>query len=234
MGLVISSKSECMKTKFAYILITIGLFASCTNDPNWGECAQTVDFQEEIVTKQNSVCITVTFLGDIADAINQVKIAFSQDSTLSDAKIFNMSYSNRQATVSLSILESEATYYVRYILSPEHLRTTRTSSFQAINRDLPSVETLPAYNLTPTSATLPGKADENGSYAITDKGVIYTLVLNDPTWHNRVSCQSQEQSFYAEAENLRAGATYYFFAYATNRNGTAYGDTLSFTTPKTY
>lgn len=224
-----------MKTKLAYIIIIIGLFANCTNDPSWGDCAQMIEYQEEILTKQHSANLTVTFEGDIADAISEVVLEFSKEESFSNAQLTPMNYLNRQATIEINNLDSDATYYVRYLVEPEYLQPVRTSSFQTIYYKLPTATTISATDITPVSAKLSGSADKSDSYEIIDKGIIYTLVLNDSTWNNRLSCQSVDNVvFTALAENLRAGATYYFFAYATNRIGTAYGDTLTFTTPKTY
>lgn len=224
-----------MKKTLIYLLILIGLLTGCTNDPDWGACAQFPDYQEEIITKQHSAKLTITFKGEIAATISNVELVYSQDESFSDYQHVNMVYQDKCATVELMSLDSDATYYVHYLITPEFLQIPKSSSFKTINHDLPYVITTFADNITPTSARLHGAANENDSYEIIDKGIIYTLVLNDSTWNNRVSCQSTpETNFYVDAENLRAGATYYFFAYATNRNGTAYGDTISFTTPKTY
>ena len=224
-----------MKKTLTYLLTLIGLLTGCTNDPNWGACGRFLDYQEEITTKQHYAKLAITFNDEIADALSDVELVYSKDESFADYQRVKMTYQNKLASIELNNLDSEVTYYVHYVITPEFLQIPQSSSFQTINHDLPLATTMYAYNITPTSARLRGAANENGSYEIIDKGIIYTLVLNDSTWNNRVSCQSTlDQSFDVDAENLRAGATYYFFAYATNRNGTAYGDTISFTTPKTY
>jgi len=224
-----------MRNKLTYLLFIIGLFAGCTNDPSWGDCAQTIEYKEDILTKQHSANLTVTFEGDVTDAICELVLEFSKDESFSKAQLIPMNYHDRQATIEITNLDSDATYHVRYLVKPEYLQPIRTSSFQTIYYKLPTATTISATDITPVSAKLSGSADKTDSYEIIDKGIIYTLVINDSTWNNRISCQSVDQAvFTAQAENLRAGATYYFFAYATNRIGTAYGDTLTFTTPKTY
>ncbi len=94
----------------------------------------------------------------------------------------------------------------------------------------PSVKTLPAVSITDTSATLQGNVTNDGGSAITARGI-------RPSTSPSLSAATVETytpgkgNYSIKITKLHNGTTYYYCAYATNALGTAYGDTLSFTTP---
>jgi len=84
------------------------------------------------------------------------------------------------------------------------------------------------------SATMGGNATADGGAGITERGVVYSSVSNMPVIGESSAVKdangSGTGSFSESISGLADGTTYYVRAYATNSEGTSYGDAESFTT----
>jgi hypothetical protein len=141
---------------------------------------------------------------------------------------------NTSADFSVTITNlSKATYYVQaYAKNSIGTEYGEERSFQITGE--PSVSTLPATNVTANAATLNGKIEYQGDPAYTEKGFVYSSTFANPgvdddaaaTQKRVVSGTSAE--FSANVSGLTKNTTYYVRAYATNSNGTSYGQSISF------
>ncbi len=96
--------------------------------------------------------------------------------------------------------------------------------------NLPSVTTANPSNITQTSATLGGNVTSDGGSTVTQRGVCWSTSEN-PTLSNQfLPSGSGTGSFSINISGLTPDVTYYVRAFATNSNGTAYGNQVSFTT----
>ncbi len=137
----------------------------------------------------------------------------------------------------LSELDSETKYYVRaYAENAEGLvYSDRTLSFTTSAKPtIPAVSTISADNVTATSATATGRITSLGNVAkITEHGHVWAT-SPQPTLSNCVHTSLGEatsaKEFSSDVTGLSAGTKYYIRAYATNSEGTAYGDDVTFTT----
>ena len=93
---------------------------------------------------------------------------------------------------------------------------------------LPAISTQELSNITMTGATTGGSINTDGGSAITAKGVVWHIGLNPTTTANlgMTSNGSGSGAYSSSISGLTAGTTYYVRAYATNANGTEYGNTL--------
>ncbi len=94
---------------------------------------------------------------------------------------------------------------------------------------VPTVVTSAASDVAETGATLIGSISDDGGDAITATGFRWGQVANlsDAQY---LAGSATSGPFTGSLTGLAAGTTYYFTAFATNGEGTSYGDTLSFTT----
>lgn len=98
--------------------------------------------------------------------------------------------------------------------------------------ELPTVSTAPIENVTAMSATGGGVVADDGGAMVTARGVVWdtspdpTVDVND----GHVSGGSGEGDFTVTLSGLNSSTEYHVRAYATNVEGTAYGDNISFTT----
>jgi uncharacterized protein (TIGR02145 family) len=96
--------------------------------------------------------------------------------------------------------------------------------------NLPSVTTTDASGITATAATTGGNVTGDGGSPVTARGVCYNTAPN-PTLANSYTANGSGLGiFTSNLTALTPSTLYYVRAYATNANGTAYGNEISFTT----
>ena len=94
---------------------------------------------------------------------------------------------------------------------------------------LPILTTLQPTNITLTSATLGGNISDAGNPVYTERGVCWSTTINPTTANNKQQIAgSGTGDFTTNVTGLVENTTYYIRAYATNSQGTAYGEQVSF------
>lgn len=98
------------------------------------------------------------------------------------------------------------------------------------NPNLPSLTTNSISSITNTTANSGGVITLDGGSPITERGVVWSINQNPTTSNSKTNDGSGIGNFTSTLTGLVANTTYYVRAYATNANGTAYGNEVSFTT----
>ena len=93
---------------------------------------------------------------------------------------------------------------------------------------LPVLTTTVISNTTQTSAVSGGNITYAGSSSITARGVCWRTTTSPTIANLKTTDGSGIGSFTSSISGLTAGTTYYVRAYATNANGTSYGNEVSF------
>lgn len=132
---------------------------------------------------------------------------------------------------SITGLESSTNYYYKaYAINGKGSAEGELKSFVTNSDGKPVVSTLAAEDITITTALLLGSIDNFADIdLITDCGFLYGE-SQDPSIRIKPTSVPTDGRFSVSLSELKTNTTYYFKAYATNRNGTAYGTTLSFET----
>jgi len=107
-------------------------------------------------------------------------------------------------------------------LSPENIVAT-----------LPTITTTAVTSITNTTAASGGNITDDGGAAITARGVCWSTSPNPVVSGNHTTDGTGSGAFASNITGLTATTVYYVRAYATNSEGTAYGNELSFTTTNT-
>jgi uncharacterized protein (TIGR02145 family) len=94
----------------------------------------------------------------------------------------------------------------------------------------PTVSTNQATNIATTSATSGGKVLEDGNADVSIRGVCWSTNQSPTVNDNKTMDGSGIGSFTSSITQLTPNTMYYVKAYATNSEGTGYGNTVSFTT----
>lgn len=95
----------------------------------------------------------------------------------------------------------------------------------------PTLSTSSVSNIGPYSASIGGNVISMGASSIIASGVSYSSSNQSPTIADNVTTDGTIAGiFTSSVVNLTQGTTYYVRAYATNSEGTAYGNQISFTT----
>lgn len=126
-------------------------------------------------------------------------------------------------------LTHNTTYYVRaFAINGNGVAYGDELSFTTANNSvLATVTTTTASGITTGSANLGGNVTSDGGSTVTARGVCYSTSPNPTTGSPGGTGTGV---FSVTASYLTPGTTYYYRAYATNINGTAYGNEYSFTT----
>ena len=130
----------------------------------------------------------------------------------------------------MSNLTPNTVYYVRAFAT--NVRGTAYGEERQFTtkEGTPTVTINSVTNVTATSAVCGGSISDNGGFAVTDKGLVWSTsqypTLND----DHISLGSGNTPFSGSMTNLLMGTTYYVRAYATNSQGTSYSTQLSFPT----
>jgi len=138
-------------------------------------------------------------------------------------------------TSEITGLTSGTTYYVRaYATNSMGTAYGYDSIFTTLQHTtVPQVITNSAISVTTTTAVLKGTLVNDGGSAITEKGFYWSdKDLTEPQSGNKTVNDSED--FQSLIADLIPGTTYYVKAYATNKEGTAYGDQITFTTQQNY
>ena len=95
--------------------------------------------------------------------------------------------------------------------------------------DMPTVTTTAISSITTTTAASGGNVTSDGGAEVTARGVCWGLATNPLVTGSKTSDTKGTGSFTSSITGLTANTKYYVRAYATNSEGTAYGNELSFT-----
>lgn len=222
--------------KILIILITTLFSIGCTQDTEWN--AAELQIKESIsVLSPSMVQISLDFDIAVKQMIESVEVQCTPENYPTNVISIQLTKEMDFTCVQTDFIP-EQRYNVTYLINPSYLQQKEyISSFVTHCNALPKVVTNNADNLTPVTANLHGLVEKGVSgYTITEYGFYYSLLPTGEYERHKVMCgkNSDGSSYSATIDTLRAGATYYYYAYATNCNGIIYGDTLSFTLPKTY
>ena len=133
-------------------------------------------------------------------------------------------------TGSLTGLALNTTYYVRaYAVNSLGIGYSEQKSFTTKN-GLATITT-GTVTATATSIAIGGNVTDNGGYAVTERGVCYSSTNSEPTISDAFVVGGKGNGeFSVSITGLSASKTYYVRAYATNENGTSYGNAVTVTT----
>lgn len=99
------------------------------------------------------------------------------------------------------------------------------------NGGLATLTTFATSQITSTTASSGGNITSDGGIAVTARGICWNTASSPTTSNSKTTDGSGSGSFTSNLTGLSSGTIYYIRAYATNTNGTAYGNEVSFTTP---
>ncbi len=96
--------------------------------------------------------------------------------------------------------------------------------------ELATITTSPLVNIANNSAVSGGYINDDGGADVTSRGVVWNTSPNPTLANNSTSDGNGPGNFTSNLTGLTANTTYYLRAYATNSEGTAYGNQQSFNT----
>ena len=173
----------------------------------------------------------VTSDGGAAVTVRGVCWNTSQNPTISNSYITDGSGTG--AFVSdITGLTANTLYYIRaYATNANGTAYGNQRSFTTLqNTTLATVTTDTVTAITQTTATSGGNVTSDGGAAVTVRGVCWNTSQNPTISNSYTTDGSGTGAFVSDITGLTANTLYYIRAYATNANGTAYGNQRNFTT----
>ena len=169
------------------------------------------DGGEEIIEK--GICISTTPKPTTAEG----KIVSEETSDIFEFNIDRLSGSTK--------------YYVR-AFATNKIGTAYGSEVQFTTNAaiLPTIETIPASEISYKKARLGVTATFDGGATISELGICYSTAENPTISNNKIMLSSGTGTKTAVISSFQANTTYYVKAYAINSVGTVYGEQISFTT----
>jgi uncharacterized protein (TIGR02145 family) len=106
------------------------------------------------------------------------------------------------------------------------------SIIYSCKKDIPTISTLPVSQITDNSAVSGGNVTDDGREGVSARGLVWSLNEQPTIGSNNESTSegSGMGMFSSTMSGLSPNTNYYVAAYATNSEGTAYGNQISFTT----
>jgi len=137
-------------------------------------------------------------------------------------------------TSNLTGLNPDTRYYVRaYATNSAGTAYGNQREFRTqVQVSLPTVSTSAVSSITETSAQSGGNVSDDGGASVTARGVCWSTSQNPTTGDTCTSNGSGTGSFTSNLTGLNPDTQYYVRAYATNSQGTAYGNQRDFTTDR--
>ena len=112
----------------------------------------------------------------------------------------------------------------------KYIVSTLDGKLLVINGILPTVSTKSIDSVTSSSAKFYGEVITQGSSIVNNRGVCWDIKPNPTISSSSLNNGAGIGSFNATINNLIPNTTYYVRAFATNTEGTSYGNEISFTT----
>ncbi len=219
-----------MKKLHFIILAAMLAFVGC------GKKAE--DVNVELVTVENEVKTigsTQAYFECEFEYLNEITkalLVYCEDDQLKYAQTSKLELVNGKWITQMNYLEKSTKYYYRYeFYNGYNLMWTEIFNFTTTDQqDKPTVETVEATNITMTTATVEGNVTNDGGSPVTERGICYSVYEN-PTLSDSVRLAGIGIGrFYCEMSNLTNATTYYIRAFATNSEGTSFGDVITIRT----
>ena len=156
----------------------------------------------------------------------------SSNSSMTEKVVSNGTGDGAYASFITDLNPGSTYYFKAYAKSPMGTVYGQTLSVQTL-ATYPTVNTGTISDIMPTSAIGQGNVVSNNGATVTERGLCWSSTTQFPTLTNanHVSAGTGGNGNYScSMTGLVPITTYYVRAYATNSEGTAYGNTVSFTT----
>ena len=155
----------------------------------------------------------------------------SPNPTIYNNSRFSSSTGTGSYVLDINNLTPGTQYYVRaYAINSVGISYGNELSFTTTST--PIVTTSNVTNIAPNSAICGGNVTSEGSATVTARGICWSTGHNPNIYSNHTNDGAGTGSYTSIITGLNAETHYYVRAYATNSEGTSYGEEVSFTTTK--
>jgi len=204
----------------------------CYGVPTWGSCIPQISTTVITSIFGNQATSGGSVISDGGTTITSKGVCWSTIPNPTTADSFSSNGSgNGNYNSLINGLTQNTTYYVRaYATNSAGTAYGNEISFTTQNSTIPILTTNSITSLNDITAVSGGTISNNGGTAITVKGVCWSVNPNPTITDNLSTDGTGSAAFISNIILLNPSTTYHVRAYATNGNGTAYGNDITFTT----
>ncbi|MBO6056784.1 MAG: hypothetical protein J6P64_00985 [Bacteroidales bacterium] len=186
--------------------------------------------EETVTVTPYSATITANY--SYPGEIPQIKVYASTNSSMSNAIETDAVLDENTMTAVINNLATDTKYYYRFRYSNGmKLIDTEIRDFTTNHAIVvPILTTIPAASITSNSAVSGGNISDDGGSEITARGVCWNNEPNPTIENEHTTNGTGTGGFISNLTNLEAKTIYYVKAYATNAEGTGYGNEITFIT----
>jgi uncharacterized protein (TIGR02145 family) len=212
------------------LLSALWLFENCGSseeepEPNKAPtCSITNPSNNASAAAGSTVQITVS-ASDVDGSVSNVKISIDDVAT---ATLSSSPYNYDWNTSGVS----PGQHTIKAVATDNENLTANSQITVTITGDAPTVTTADITEITATAATCGGNVTNDGGIDVTARGVVWAE-SSGPTLESKSGFTEDgtgSGAFTSSIAGLVAGTTYYVKAYATNSQGTSYGEEKNFMT----
>jgi uncharacterized protein (TIGR02145 family) len=226
-----------MKQFLVIVIVLAAILSSCKKNKEDKKVITVPQLTTAAISNlsHNAATCGGTITSDGGAAITASGICWSKTNntpSLSDSKAAGTTASG-SFTFAINNLEENTTYYVRaFATNSAGTAYGNAITFTtSVEIKIPQLTTAAISNLTSNTATSGGTITADGGAAITASGICWSKTNNTPTLADSTKAGTTASgSFTYVVNNLEENTIYYVRAFATNSVGTAYGNTITFTT----
>lgn len=215
-------------SKIFFWLVFCLVFVACEQNADVVVC--TVNIQnEQLIAEYPTVTITCDLITDAT--IENVYLHLSPNPEFTDYLSQQMKrLQDGTYTISITDLQEDLPYYARYEVSNRFSQLYVSNMSTVVLTSKPEIRTDTVSQIDIYSAMISGEVIRDNGYSVTTRGICYSTNEN-PTIDDLIVERGRGLGFFTcELKNLTPSTVYFARAFATNANGTAYGQQISFTT----
>ncbi len=214
---------------FLSLAILVLIFVTCQKKPQL-QIHKLEITEEHVEVTPYSATITANY--SYPGAVPQIKVFVSTINSMSNAIETDAALDEHTMTATVNGLNSDTKYYYRFRYSNGmKLVDTEIKDFTTEYAIVvPTLTTIPAASITSNSAVSGGNISDDGGSEITARGVCWSDSQNPTIEDNHTENGTGTGGYISNLTNLDANTVYYVKAYATNGEGTGYGNEIMFVT----
>ena len=202
-----------------------------------GETPTPIELPDVVTNEVTDITTTTATAGgeiisDGGSAINECGVCWTTEGEPTiDSDHIATQVTMGEFSVNLAGLTQNTTYYIRAYATNEagtgYGDVLTFTTEEEIVITAPTVTTAEVTEITTTTAIVGGAITDAGNGTISESGICYKTGNEEWTC---VALEATENAFSTTLEGLTPNTTYTVRAYATNEEGTGYGEEVSFTT----
>jgi len=215
--------------KLNLLIFALGMFfVSCEKDQDAIISSLKIE-NEKLTPSYTSISVECQLNTQVA--ITSVFVQYSTNKDFVDYQEVQMEKKDGKYIANVDELQDNTTYYIRYSVLNRYssMITKEVSSVKTLVPSTPDIQIVSVMDVLDKSANVLLNLKFDGGASVTELGVCYGT-SNNPSVENGKTIEAKENQTTISLTSLQENTTYYVRAYAKNKVGIAYSESVAFTT----